>query len=43
MATGGSGCDRQFDDPLYLQLDHKTPRSEGSVNLQLQTARSYVG
>ena len=20
-----AGCDRKFDDPLYLQLDHKTP------------------
>ena len=26
------GCDRQFDDPLYLQLDHKTPRAEGGLN-----------
>ncbi len=27
-----AGCDRDFDDPLYLQLDHKTPRSEGGLN-----------
>ena len=27
-----AGCDRKFDDPLYLQLDHKTPRSEGGLN-----------
>ena len=27
-----AGCDREFDDPLYLQLDHKTPRSEGGLN-----------
>ena len=26
------GCDRVFDDPLYLELDHKTPRSEGGIN-----------
>ena len=26
------GCDREFDDPLYLELDHKTPRSDGGVN-----------
>ena len=29
---GCAGCDRKFDDPLYLQLDHKTPRSEGGLN-----------
>ena len=27
-----AGCDRDFDDPLSLQLDHKTPRSEGGLN-----------
>ena len=27
-----AGCNREFDDPLYLQLDHKTPRSEGGLN-----------
>ena len=27
-----AGCDREFDDPLYLQLDHKTPRAEGGIN-----------
>ncbi len=26
------GCDRQFDDPLYLELDHNTPRSDGGLN-----------
>ena len=26
------GCDREFDDPLYLELDHNTPRSDGGVN-----------
>ncbi len=30
--TRCAGCDREFDDPLYLQLDHKTPRSEGGLN-----------
>ena len=30
--TACAGCDREFDDPLYLQLDHKTPRSEGDLN-----------
>ena len=29
---GCAGCDREFDDPLYLQLDHKTPRAEGGLN-----------
>ena len=27
-----TGFDREFDDPLYLQLDHKTPRAEGGLN-----------
>ena len=26
------GCDRVFDDPLYLELDHNTPRSDGGWN-----------
>ena len=26
------GCDRTFDDPRYLQLDHNTPRSDGGLN-----------
>ena len=26
------GCDRRFDDPGYLQLDHNTHRSEGGLN-----------
>ncbi len=26
------GCDRVFDDPRYLQLDHNTPRSDGGLN-----------
>ncbi len=26
------GCDRTFDDPLYLELDHNTPRSQGGWN-----------
>ncbi|MXX32207.1 MAG: hypothetical protein F4Z51_08250 [Chloroflexi bacterium] len=26
------GCDRDFDDPLYLELDHNTPRSDGGLN-----------
>ena len=24
--------DREYDDPPYLQLEHKTPRSEGGLN-----------
>ncbi len=27
-----AGCDRQFDDERYLQLDHNTPRSQGGLN-----------
>ena len=27
-----SGCDRRFDFPDYLQLDHNIPRSEGGSN-----------
>ena len=26
------GCDRVFDDPRYLALDHNTPRSDGGIN-----------
>ncbi len=26
------GCDRVFDDPRYLELDHNTPRSDGGLN-----------
>ena len=26
------GCDRRFDDQLYLELDHNTPRSDGGIN-----------
>ena len=26
------GCNREFDDPLYLELDHNTPRSDGGLN-----------
>ena len=26
------GCDRQFDDPRYLQLEHNTRRSDGGLN-----------
>ena len=26
------GCDRRFDDPRYLELDHNTPRADGGIN-----------
>ena len=26
------GCDRTFDDPRYLELDHNVPRSDGGIN-----------
>ena len=26
------GCDRGFDDPRYLELDHNVPRSDGGIN-----------
>ena len=26
------GCDREFDDPRYLDLDHNSPRSQGGLN-----------
>ena len=35
LAQHGSkcqGCDRHFDDPRYLELDHNTPRSSGGWN-----------
>ena len=35
LAQHGSrcqGCDREFDDPRYLQLDHNTPRADGGLN-----------
>ena len=25
------GCDRVFDDPRHLQLDHNTPRADGGI------------
>ena len=28
----GKGSERQFDDPLYLELDHNAPRSDGGLN-----------
>ena len=27
-----AGCDRVFDDPRYLELDHNTPRSSAGIN-----------
>ena len=35
LAQGGvkcQGCDRVFDDPRYLELDHNTPRADGGWN-----------
>ena len=29
---GCIGCNRFFDDPMYLQLDHNVPRSQGGIN-----------
>ena len=26
------GCERTFDDPRYLELDHNVPRSDGGIN-----------
>ena len=26
------GCERVFDDPRYVELDHNTPRSDGGIN-----------
>ncbi len=26
------GCNREFDDPRYLELDHNTPRADGGIN-----------
>ena len=30
--TKCQGCDRMFDDPRYLELDHNTPRADGGIN-----------
>ena len=30
--TKCQGCDRTFDDPRYLELDHNTPRADGGWN-----------
>lgn len=27
-----AGCDRVFDDPDYLDLDHNTPKADGGIN-----------
>lgn len=27
-----NGCDREFDDERYIELDHNTPRSDGGLN-----------
>ena len=32
QGTKCQGCDRKFDDPRYLELDHNTPRSDGGLN-----------
>ena len=32
------GCDRTFDDPRYLELDHNTPRSDGGHSITYPTA-----
>ena len=32
MGCKCQGCDRTFDDPRYLDLDHNTPRSDGGIN-----------
>ena len=35
LAEKGSkcrGCDREFDDPRYLELDHNAPRADGGIN-----------
>lgn len=26
------GCDQEFDDERYLELDHNAPRSSGGIN-----------
>lgn len=26
------GCERKFDDPRYLELDHNVPRADGGIN-----------
>lgn len=32
QGTKCQGCDRKFDDPRYLELDHNTPRADGGPN-----------
>ena len=32
QGTKCQGCDRVFDDPRYLELDHNTPRADGGIN-----------
>ena len=32
QGTKCQGCDRKFDDPRYLELDHNTPRKDGGIN-----------
>ena len=32
QGTKCQGCDRKFDDPRYLELDHNTPRADGGIN-----------
>ena len=36
------GCDRKFDDPRYLELDHNTPRADGAESTTSRTAFSFV-
>ena len=36
------GCDRVFDSPEYVQLDHNTPRSSGGSN-NIATRRLLCG
>lgn len=32
MGSRCQGCDREFDDPRYLELDHNVPRADGGIN-----------
>lgn len=32
MGMKCQGCDRTFDDPRYLELDHNVPRADGGIN-----------
>ncbi len=32
QGTKCQGCDRKFDDPRYLELDHNVPRADGGIN-----------